>query len=104
MLCPTHRVDDGADFLHVAIFADRGKQIDRLQVLILGDTGDPLYDFWGVARILLLQQLEDTPRMLKGQVVSDFGGQGGRWRHSSDLPRHRFRSVTGRTSLAALPT
>ena len=71
MLRPAHRVDDGRDFLHVAVFADRSKQVGGLQELVLGDAGNPLDHFRRVARILLLHQLEDAARMLQREVVSD---------------------------------
>ena len=87
MLRPAHRVDDGRDFLHVAVFADGGKQIDGLQVLVLRDARDALDGFGGVARILLLHQLENAARMLERQVVGDIRRQRGRrrGRRSADL-------------------
>src|ERR1700754_3771111 len=68
MLRPAHRINDRRGFLHVAIFAYRSKQIDGPQVLVPGDARNPFDGFGGVAGILLLHQLEDAARMLKGEV------------------------------------
>jgi hypothetical protein len=77
VLRPAHRVDDGGDLLHVAVFADGGEQIGGLQELIFRNAGDALHHLRRVARILLLQQLIDAARMLKREVVSDVGSKGG---------------------------
>ena len=49
VLRPADRVDDGSHLLHVAVFADRGKQVGGLQELILWNTGDALHHLWRIA-------------------------------------------------------
>ena len=55
VLRPTHGVNDGADFLHVAILADGRVHVGGFEELILGNSSDPFHHLGGVARILLLQ-------------------------------------------------
>ena len=54
-----------AGLLHVAVFADGGEQVGGLEELILRNAGDALHHLRRIARILLLQQLEHTARMLR---------------------------------------
>src|SRR5437870_3010591 len=79
MLRPTHRIDDRADFLHVAIFANGGEEIGGFDKLILGNPGDAFNHLRRVTRVLLLQQLKDTARVLQRKIVSDIGRQHRRW-------------------------
>ena len=65
VLRPSDCVDDGGDFLHVAIFADGGEEVGGLEKLILRNAGDALDHLGRVALVLLLQQLIDAARMLK---------------------------------------
>ena len=55
VLRPPHRIHDGGDLLHVAIFADGSEQIGGLQELVFRNAGDALDHLRRVARILLLQ-------------------------------------------------
>ena len=71
VLRPADRVDDRGGLLHVAVLADGGEEVGGLEELILRDPGDALDHLRRVARILLLQQLEDATRMLQRQVVHD---------------------------------
>src|SRR6266849_7908902 len=87
VLRPAHGVDDRSDLLHVAVLADGGKQVGGLQELILRDAGDALDHFRRVARVLLLEELENTARMLEREVVRDIWGQGGRGRTWSRMLR-----------------
>ncbi len=80
VLRPAHRVHDGGDLLHVAIFADRSICIGSLQELIFRNARNSLDHLWRVARILLLQQLKDASRMLQCQIISDV-----RWQHGRGL-------------------
>src|SRR5271156_2462375 len=93
MLRPADGVDDRRDSLHVAVFADRRKQIDSLQVLFLGDAGNTLDGFWRVTRILLLHQLEDAARMLQRQIIRDVWRQSRRRNRSGGLAWYRFWRV-----------
>ncbi len=63
VLRPADRVDDGGDLLHVAILADGGEHVPRLQKLVLRNAGDARNHLRRVARVLLLQQLIDAARM-----------------------------------------
>src|ERR1700720_4988060 len=101
VLGPTDGVDDGRNFLHVAVFANRCEHVDGLQILILWNAGYPLDGFRRVARILLLHQLEYAARMLKRQIVGDVWRQPGRRSRSSNLAWHGFGRVAGRPSLTA---
>src|SRR5579872_5518461 len=69
MLRPTHGVQDGRDLFHVAIFAHGREQIGRFEELIARDTGDAFDYLGGVARILLLQKLENAAGMLQGEII-----------------------------------
>jgi len=55
VLRPSHRVHDGGDLLHVAVFADGGEGVGGLQELIFWNSRDALDYLRRVARILLLQ-------------------------------------------------
>src|SRR5215469_4881680 len=95
MLRPAHGVDDRPRFLHISVLANRREKIGSPQELVLRNAGDPLDDFRRVARVLLLQQLEDAARMLQIQVVRDIRRKcGRRWRRlgwlGSDGRRNRF--------------
>ena len=57
--------------LHVAVLADGGEEVGRLEELVLRNAGDALDHLRRVARVLLLQQLEDAARMLQRQIVGD---------------------------------
>src|ERR1700730_16041742 len=100
MLRPAHRVDDGRDFLHVAVFADGSKHVDGFEILIFGNAGDPLNGFRRVSRILLLQQLENAPWMLQGEVIGYICRQSGTWCRSSDFAWLWLGRTASRPSLA----
>src|ERR1035438_6501856 len=72
MLRPTDRVNNGGDFLHVAILAHRGEQIGGFQELVLRNAGDALDHFRRIALVLLLQQLKHATRMLERQIEGNF--------------------------------
>ena len=73
---PADGVDDGAGLLHVAILADGGEEFGGLEELILRNAGDALHHFRRIARVLLLEQLEDRARMLQRKIVGRFAGLG----------------------------
>ncbi len=54
VLRPSHRVNDGADLLGIAILSDRREQVRRFQELIFRDARDALHHLRRVARVLLL--------------------------------------------------
>ena len=58
VLRPTHRIDDGRDLLHVAVFADGSEQVRGLQELVFGYAGDALDHLRRVTRILLSSTAE----------------------------------------------
>src|SRR2546425_483205 len=74
VLSPPDGIDDRADSFHVAVFADRCKQICYLEELIRRYAGNLRDHIRGVSRVLLLEQLENGARMLKRKIV------GGVWR------------------------
>ena len=75
MLRPADGINDRGSLLHVSVLADGGEQVSCLQELIPGDASDPFDHLRGVARVLLLQQLKDTARVLKSEVVGDIRWQ-----------------------------
>src|SRR5712692_3549935 len=87
VLRPAHGVDDRGDLFHVAVFPNGREELSRLQELLPRDAGDALDHFRRVARVLLLEELENTARMLEREVVSDIWGQGGRGRTWSRMLR-----------------
>src|ERR1700730_6664969 len=90
---PADGVDDGADLLHVAVFANRSVEVGGLEELFLWDASDAFDHLRRVARIVFLQELEHAVRILqrwikvdssrqrrKGGRLSGFrGGRGGRF-------------------------
>ena len=76
VLRPAHGVDDGGNFLGVAVLTDGGEQVGGFQELFLGDAGDALDHFRRIARVMFLQKLEDAVGILQGQIVVDFFRQG----------------------------
>src|SRR5260370_28580451 len=87
MLGPAHGIDDGRHLLHVPIFADRGVKIGCFEELILRNSGNALGHLRGVTLILLLEKLEDAPRMLQGKVEGDLRRQQGHGRGASFCSR-----------------
>src|SRR2546423_6505680 len=73
VLCPADCVDDRAGFFHIAVFANRREQISSFDKLIFGNTSNALNHLRRVTRVLLLQKLKDTARMLQREIVSDIG-------------------------------
>ena len=65
MLRPADRVNDGADFFHVAVLPDGRVEVRGLQKLILWDAGDALHHFRRVSRIVFLQKLIHAAGMLQ---------------------------------------
>ena len=65
VLRPADGIDDRRHFLHVAVDTNRREEIGRFQELVLRNAGNPLDHFRRVARVLLLQELEDAARMLE---------------------------------------
>src|SRR5882724_3607803 len=72
---PTDGVDDGAGLLHVAVFANRSVEVGGLEELLLGNAGDALDHLRCVARILLLQELEDAVGILECWIEVDSSWQ-----------------------------
>src|SRR5258708_21092325 len=68
-------VDDGADLLHVAVFANRSVEVGGLEELLLGNAGDSLDHLRCVAGILLLQELEDAVGILECWIKVDSSWQ-----------------------------
>src|SRR5260370_2888760 len=64
MLRPSDSVNDRAGLLHVAVFANGSIEVSRFEELLLGNPGDALDHLRGVARIMLLQELEDATGIL----------------------------------------
>src|SRR6185295_5577560 len=65
VLRPADRINNRSGFLRVTVLANRSKQISGFKKLISRNAGDALDHFRCVARILLLQELEDRSRMLQ---------------------------------------
>ena len=87
MLGPAHRIDDGRHLLHVPIFADRGVKVGCFEELILRNSSNALDHLRGVTLILLLEKLEDAPRMLQGKIEGDLRRQQGHRRGASFCSR-----------------
>src|SRR6185369_357430 len=79
VLRPADRVNDRCRFLRIAVLANRSEQVSGFKKLIFRDAGDALDHFRCVARILLLQKLEDRPRMLQRKIVGNVRRQHWRW-------------------------
>src|SRR5258708_2890913 len=94
---PTYGVDDGADLLHVAVFANGGVEVSGLEELLLGDTGDALDHLRSVAGILLLEQLEDAVGILECWIKIDSSRQRRKRRRHSRLGLRRRRRLSSRT-------
>jgi hypothetical protein len=73
MLGPPNGVYDRSDLLRVSVFANRREEISSLQEIRFFDAGDPGDHFRRVPRVVLLEQLESAPRVLKGQIICDIG-------------------------------
>ena len=71
VLGPADGVDNRRRLLHVAVLADRREQIGGFQELILGDPRDALDHLRRVARIVLLEELEDGAWVLQRRVERD---------------------------------
>ena len=75
VLRPSDRINDGGDFFHVAIFADRGEQVGGFEELVFRNAGDALDHLGRIALVLLLQQLIDAARMLQREIECGLRGQ-----------------------------
>src|SRR5258708_7591876 len=93
---PTDGVDDGADLLHVAVFANRSVEVNGLEELLLGNAGDALDHLRGVAGILLLEQLEDAVWVLQGRIEVDSSRQRRKRRRHPRLGLRRRRRLSSR--------
>ena len=103
MVRPADSVDDGADFFHVAVFADGGVGVGGFDELVGGNAGDAGDHFRRVARVVLLEQLEDAIRILEREIVVDVLGQ--RWQGSRSvvLARgHARRILLGLPAVAGI--
>src|SRR5689334_8323748 len=69
VLGPADRINNGADFLGVTIFADLGVDVPGLGQFVLWDSRDAGDGLRVIAGEMLLHQLEDATRMLKRQIV-----------------------------------
>ena len=69
VLGESHRVEDGGCLLHVAIFSNGSEEVGGFEELVLRDAGDTLDHLGGVARVVLLEELENRAGMLEGEVV-----------------------------------
>src|SRR5260221_14431978 len=94
---PTYGVDNGADLLHVAVFANRSVEVSGLEELLLGDAGDALDHLRGVAGILLLEQLEDAVGILECWIKVDSSRQRREGGRLSRVSGRRSRRLPART-------
>ena len=65
MLRPPHGVNNGTDFFGVAFIPNRGEDVGGFQELVFVRPGDLGDIFRRVLRVLLFEQLIDTPGMLE---------------------------------------
>src|SRR6266481_7463954 len=96
-LRPSDGVDDGADLLHVAVFANRSVEVSGFEELLLGNAGDALDHLRRVAGILLLQELEDAVGILKCWIEVDSSWQRRKGGRLSGLSGRRSRRLPART-------
>src|SRR5262249_8987939 len=80
MLGPAYGIYDGPGFFHIAALANRRKHLCGLYELVLRHAGNPRDHLGRVSRILLLEQLEHTTRVLQRKIVSDIRRKSRRWR------------------------
>src|SRR5579862_4076142 len=98
VLRPADGIDDGANFLQIAVFANGSELVPRLQQLVLRNSSDARDHLRRVPRVLLPEQLIDAAWMLQSEIVSNFRRKR-RWRYGTTA--HSFRACrTG--SLIAL--
>src|ERR1700730_50264 len=106
---PADGVDDGADLLHVAVFANRSVEVGGLEELFLWDASDAFDHLRRVARIVFLQELEHAVRILQRWIKVDSSRQrrkgGGisrrspgnsSWLGCRSVSRHRSRRTSHR--------
>ena len=65
VLRPSDGVNNRAGLLHVAVFANRCKEICGLEELLPGNAGDALDHLWRIPRVMFPQQLEHTIGVLQ---------------------------------------
>src|SRR4029077_3501858 len=83
VLGPSDGVNDCARLLHVAVFANRSIEVRGFEELFLGDAGNALDHFRGIARVVFLQQLEHAIGVLQSEIEFDFFRQQGSGRRAS---------------------